>query len=281
MKTKILLIAFVALFAFSSFAQESPKSTVDLVNKKGEHILPEAGNYAIGIDASPFITYLGKFFSNTGGTCPTPSFINNQTIFGKYFVNPKTAYRGMLRIGMNTVSNSFLYDTTTVSTPAYLKDVKTVTTSNITLGAGIEKRKGTGRLQGYYGADGILGFTSNCTTYKYAESLSTTNLAHTNNFGQGVGVLKNNAGSTFTISARAFAGAEYFFLPKFSLGFEFGWGLACAFTGNGVVETESFGIPQGQTTPQTHTITAKTGGSTTFGLDTDNGYGKLALRFHF
>ena len=90
MKTRIIIISIILLIAKLNLAQETSKtkdtikskeltSSHELKSKKGEIILPEAGNYAFGIDASPFFTYLGGLFSNAGGTTPTPNFLNNQT----------------------------------------------------------------------------------------------------------------------------------------------------------------------------------------------------------
>jgi len=54
MKKSIALVA-MAFGVTSAFAQ-------DLTSKKGEPFLPEAGDYAISIDANPFLNYLGTFF---------------------------------------------------------------------------------------------------------------------------------------------------------------------------------------------------------------------------
>src|ERR1043165_7523672 len=93
MKKSVLVIA-LAFGVTGAFAQ-------DLTSKKGEPILPEAGDWSIGIDATPFLSYAKSFIgAGTGTTAPTWNFITNyQTISGKYMVDANTAYRGSLRIG--------------------------------------------------------------------------------------------------------------------------------------------------------------------------------------
>ena len=68
MKKSIALVA-LAFGVSSAFAQ-------DLTSKKGEPFLPEAGDYMIGIDANPFLNYLGNFFGKTvANTAPTFNFL--------------------------------------------------------------------------------------------------------------------------------------------------------------------------------------------------------------
>lgn len=58
MMKKTLLVAAAALFASVTFAQEGI-----ITNKKGTPILPQAGDYAIGVDATPFLEYFGNMFN--------------------------------------------------------------------------------------------------------------------------------------------------------------------------------------------------------------------------
>ena len=79
MKKSIALVA-MAFGVTSAFAQ-------DLTSKKGEPFLPEAGDYAIGIDATPFLNYAGNFFgTGAANVAPTFDFHNtNYVITGKKF----------------------------------------------------------------------------------------------------------------------------------------------------------------------------------------------------
>jgi hypothetical protein len=163
----------------------------------------------------------------------------------------KMAYRGMVRIGFGSDK---------VVTPAGSnEDVVTNSYNNITLGGGVEYRRGNTRLQGYYGAMAMIGLGGSKTSYEYGAGAVD---------GQ---ITEEKAGSTFGLGVRAFVGAEYFVLPKISIGGEFGWGLG--FSSTGASETTIQGAA------------AVTGGkSSSFGLDTDNnafGVAPAAVLVHF
>jgi len=94
-------------------------------------------------------------------------------------------------------------------------------------------------------------------------------------------VAETKVGSTFGLGLRGFIGAEYFILPKISIGAEFGWGLAYFRTGEGEATIDSW---DGTAVVST---TANTGKSSSFGLDTDNlnsvfgPAGTIRLGLHF
>ena len=96
MKKSVLVIA-LALGVTGAFAQ-------DLTSKKGEPILPEAGDWAISMDADPIFSFVGNAFNgNTGNAAPGVNWLNaNQTIIGKQFIDEKNAYRAIVRIGFNS-----------------------------------------------------------------------------------------------------------------------------------------------------------------------------------
>lgn len=45
------------------------------VSKKGEPFLPEAGEYALGVDAAPFLFYLGNIFSDNQNVADRKSVV--------------------------------------------------------------------------------------------------------------------------------------------------------------------------------------------------------------
>jgi hypothetical protein len=287
MKKSVLALA-LAFGVTTAFAQ-------DLTSKKGEPILPEAGDWGIGIDADPFFTYAQGIFGKTGTTStPQWNFFNgavaNQAIMGRYFADEKTVYRGAIRLGFGsqTGHNYVTDDLNTSATPAYKDDSKKTSYSGIGLSAGIEKRKGKTRLQGYYGGELGIWFGGSKDKYTYGNALSTQNPSATSTTWSGttpVGsssvssrVTDAKAGSTMAIGLRGFIGAEYFILPKMSIGGEFGWGLWFQSTGEGSTTTESFA--GGSVTSNT----VKTGKSSKFHVDTD-GYNSVfgpsgTLRFN-
>lgn len=254
MKKQCLLLICAISFAFLGNSQ-------DLMSKKGESMLPEAGDYALGFDAAPFLNYVGNFL-NSGATSPTADFMTgyDASITGKYFTDAQNAYRGSVRIGLGS-------NTTTEANGDEMKQ----SYNAVSLGAGMEKRRGTTRVQGFYGAQAGISLGGGSTTTDYAEALSATNPGDP----MMPRVTEANGGSSFGIGVGAFAGVEIFIFPKTSIGFEYGWGLGFNSTGAGEATTE---IWDGTSVVST---TTETGSSSSFGIDTNNGGGALNLIFHF
>jgi hypothetical protein len=224
-----------------------------LTSKKGENYLPEAGDYAIGADASSMLSYFGNMLNGGTNTGFGMGFTNGATaITGKKFMTDKMAYRGMVRVGFGSEK-----ETTPVGTN---ENVTTSSYNNITLGGGVEYRRGSTRLQGYYGAMAMVSLGGGKTSYEYGAGAVDGDIT------------EEKDGSTFGLGVRAFVGAEYFVLPKISIGGEFGWGLGFTSTG------------ASSTTTQGPTGTAEGGTSSSFGLDTDNnafGVAPAAVLVHF
>lgn len=271
MKKKVLLIA--AIFtAGVTFAQDQ------MTSKKGTPILPEAGDYAIGFDAGALTNYAGNLFNGAAGNNINNglNLQNANTIYGKYFVDANTAYRGMVRLGFSSATDKFLVDdvTSTATPPAQVEDEEKMSEMNITIGGGLEMRRGKGRLQGVYGPMAMISLGTMKTEYTYGNSLSATNTAHTSSFGQAAGVTENKQGSTFTLNLGGFAGVEYFFAPKMSVGAEIMWTIALETTGEGERTEESWNGTAAEST------TTKTAGNSEFSFDT-RPMGNLNLNFHF
>ena len=286
MKKSVLALA-MAFGVTSAFAQ-------DLTSKKGEPILPEAGDWAISADASPILGYLKGLIGNgqSGNQSPAMNFVGSHSlIMGKYFKDEKTAYRVGLNIGFNTQSaTNMVAQDNPPTAPAgtngpLVSDKSAISTTGIGLTAGIEKRKGKTRLQGYYGAE--LGFYIGSQSQKntYGNSYAATGTAvgtsaspmsttwsNVNGTpiatGSAAGlprVTQNTGSSSFSLGVRGFLGIEYFILPKMSIGGEFGWGLGITTTGAGKTTSET--IVNNLSTSQTVTGSAKT---TNFNIGTDN-----------
>lgn len=269
MKKLNLLIAFV-LIALSSFAQEG------LVSKKGEPILPESGDWAISIDASPFLKYAGNFIGSNGlNEAPTFEFLSgNQTILGKYFINATKAYRVGLRLGYGSTTTTTEESSIPLVSPIiYVDNVSKNSFSNIGLTAGMEWRKGKTRLQGFYGAEAGFALGTANWSYTHGNALSSSNPTSQ--------LTEYKPGTTFRLGLRAFIGAEYFILPKVAIGGEFGWGLAFRTSGEA---TSTRNYWTGSTVNST---TDKLGGSSSFEFDSENlnsvfgSTGSIRLSLHF
>lgn len=251
MKKQCLLLICAISVSFLGNSQ-------DLMSKKGESMLPEAGDYAIGFDAAPFLNYVGNFL-NSGATSPTANFMTgyDAAITGKYFKDAQNAYRGAVRIGLGSSTD----------TGANGDEMKS-SYNAVYLGAGMEKRRGTTRIQGVYGAQAGISLGGSSMTTDYNAALTDTDPER---------ITEVKGGSSFGIGVGAFAGVEVFIFPKTSIGFEYGWGLGFNSTGAGETTTESWDAA----TSAAVSTTTETGSSSGFGIDTNNGGGALNLIFHF
>ncbi len=251
MKKWILTAALASLTLFAK-AQDNMNS------KNGTPILPEAGNWSIAFDASPWLHYAGNLLSSAGTNNANAAYLVPNTLVGKYMIDGSTAYRCMLRIGYNMHSQDSLVPNGSGGT--YTNTYKN-SSMNITLGAGKQWYRGKGRLKGYYGGMAMLTFGSpNSNTVTYGAPTSAMPR-----------VTEMSAGSTFGIGVRGFVGAEYFFAPKMSIGAEYGWGIMYNMQGQGKMTTES----------TAGTTTTNTGGNSSFNIDVDNFQGAIMLSLYF
>ncbi len=290
------VFSFITFLSFNlAFAQIPPQPAADalLLSKKGEPILPEAKDFALSIDASPFLTYTGKLLSAAGADAPVINSIANYplTIGGKYFISPKQAYRARVRIGIvsQTLSNSVVDNQNTTLDTLYIKDSRKVSSTDVTLAFGKEFRRGKTRLQGFYGGEGIIGISTGKSIYTYGNAFSNLNVSPTStdfvtptSLGYASAAANNRIqsesnGTGIKIAARAFVGAEYFIFPKMSIGLEFGFSLMYYNQNDGKLSTESWDAANGSVKNKT---LAKSG-TKGFGVDNDNSGGAIMLNFHF
>ncbi len=278
---------FAALIIFSgsfAFAQ-------DLTSTKGESILPEVNDWAISFDASPVFSAIGGMFGSKSSNNSNLNWLSkDQTFVGKKFIDKKKAYRLILKFGFiyetdkNIVTKDNGAPVNFPTPPEKVEDKRKKSASNIMIGFGKEFRKGTTRLQGYYGADALIWLGTSKTTYSYGNEFNSTyNLLPTStNFDSvtssgyysspvGIRLLENKSGLVFGIGVRGFVGAEYFFLPKISLGLEYGWGIGFQTTGvGGTTEQKIDGTPT-----VVGSVYNSTPGSSKFGFDNDMNNGSI------
>lgn len=299
MKKGLLFAALI--FGFTT-------AQAQLTNKKGEKYLPEAGDWSFGVDATPFLDYMGNFLSSGGNSAPTQNFLNaNQTIIGKYFKTDKMAYRGILRIGSNSqhwntnIAQHGATAPTYPNLPSVVEDTYKETGFNLGLGGGLEWRRGSTRLQGYYGGDLMLSFSNSGRSYTYGNALndstsvsaistdwsnetSTPANIVSDTYGNTARVTSVKDGSVFGLTLRGFGGVEYFIVPKISIAGEFGWGLTFASSGASSTEIESVNFTSTTPTIGTQTIDGTKRGSMSIDTDrnlTGTASGALRINFHF
>ena len=292
---KPLFTIVTVLFASIAIAQTPPTNSSEtiLLSKKGESILPEAKDWALSVDASPFLTYTGKLLSNAGADAPAVNSLANYplTIGGKYFISAKQAYRARVRIGIasQTINNSVVDNQNTTLDTVYIKDSRKSSSTTVTLAFGKEFRRGKTRLQGFYGGEGIIGISTGKSIYSYGNTFSNLNVSPTSTdfvtpTALGYASAPANSrlqsesnGTGIKVAARGFVGAEYFIFPKMSIGLEFGFSLMYFNQNDGKLSSESWDAAAGSVKNKT---LAKSG-SRGFGIDNDNSGGAIMLNFHF
>lgn len=291
MKKSTLLVAALAFGATSAFAQYT--------NKNGLVVTPETGDYAIGVDATPFLGYFGNMLNgNTNNGAPAWGFTNaNAMITGKMFTSETSAYRVALRIGFNSNTEKAMIAQDGAAAPTYpnlpamVEDQMKESSRFIGLGGGMEWRRGKNRLQGYWGGMAMVWMAGGKSTYEYGNALNTTNSVAgvstdfgsnitTDAYGNAARITEMKQASMFGVGVRGFVGAEYFILPKLSIGGEFGWGIGFMSMGASSTTMESIG----GSPAAVGSMTLEGGKGSGLSIDTDNaafGMAPAALLIHW
>lgn len=297
-------LALCAGITFSSFGQEvvedakparsSSGTDYSFTSMNGHEVLPQAGEYALGIGASPIITFAGNMFGFTNSNSQNPFAYASKgfptaVIYGKYMKSGDVAYRGSININIGTTTNMFVIDNDYSDNPDdLLSDSRTYQASSVLLGAGLEKRRGESRVQGIYGAEGFLYYsTGDQYTYEYANPITLENQTpESTAFGnpttlgapaEGYRIVNAKMGNTVGIGARAFVGVEYFIAPKISLGGEFNWGVALMNYGSQEVTFEAWEGESDQVVG--HTLSSINGSSVN--VSANNLGGNVNILFYF
>lgn len=304
MRNFVILLASVFTLSVA-VAQDATTEPSVLKSKKGHAILPVAGEWGLGISANPFLEYAGNIFNgNTFNNEPSFTYAanpaNSVAIFGKYVVDANTHYRVRFNIGINSTANKGIVRQDELTPdplyPNYTQDWQKVSSKNIVLAAGYEKRRGATRLQGIYGGELVVGYFASKQTYEYGNSVQqdfTTPQTYSfgNNVIAGAFVGSNTflassrkteqkSAPSFLVGARGFIGVEYFFAPRMSIGGEFGYMLAFRNDSKTTFTTEQWDAATNSV------VTSKNdqlgnGGLTSVGIGLDNLSGSINLLLYF
>ena len=283
------------LFSTIMFSQEEEVATDKVVNKRGVSILPQAGDFAIGIDATPVFNLVGNMVRINDFTGPFADpmsfdFVQGNGIYGKYFLTDNSAVR--VRFDVNSMSQTdsryVADDTDTINFTDKVLDSRKMSGSGVNLGIGYEMRRGKGRLQAFYGGELNLMFGGGMTAeYTYGNALSSNDSIPTY-FNWGTMTESSLAINShrkvdetiaggFGLGLRAFVGVEYFVFPNVAIGGEFGWGFGMNSVGEGETNTEFWS----GTDYMLDTFNSKIADSKSFNVGTDNLGGQIYLLFHF
>jgi hypothetical protein len=236
---KKLFIAALAVVTFGANAQD-----VNFKSKRGEYMLPEKGDWALGFSTDGIFEYLGNAFNgDTNNNAPTLGISNTTDngfrgrFVGKYFIKDKAAYRVVFNLrteSVTTKSSNTSADDVTVTNPVTNPlPVNTLTVLNndtknsateFSVGLGKEWRRGKTRLQGFYGADFLLVFTSGSNSrFDFEEELTTFSAPLPIQTVKTVDQRDEEVklGSGFGVGLEGFIGAEYFLFPKIAIGAQY------------------------------------------------------------
>lgn len=292
MKKTILMLGLAACIAVTASAQSSERSKGAVTNKNGLNILPAAGDFALGIEASPFLKYLGNAFNSSWNS--TPAFQGvDQMLYGKYFFEKDRALRAKLylNIGSTEYKGTVTDDAAVKSNPlnslATIVDTEKYSETNVQLSIGYEFRRGYGRLQGFYGAELGLGVYSDKTSYEYGNPMtslnqtpSTWDFIYNTESNPADRTLEKKSGAGFNVGVNAFVGVEYFFARKMSIGGELGLGLNYFNQEQGDKSWEQYNVA----TNRVETLSQRFRNGYETARDArlqTNSYGNIFLMFHF
>ncbi|MBV6405163.1 MAG: hypothetical protein IT228_06530 [Flavobacteriales bacterium] len=276
------------LFAAAlSAATAVTAQTGEITSNRGENWLSQDGDWGLTIDATPFIGYAGNLFNGTSGNT-VPTWISASTwdpynwagggdggAFGsvtravigvKKLKDANTAFRGRVRLGFYSHKETVLVSEIGATDPnAMVEDVTKTGGNTIQLGFGLEKRVGSTRVVGVYGADLNLGFAGQKKTFEYGNSLDNT----------GSRISEEKQGGAMMVGLNAFVGVEWFVAPKVSLGAEYGWGLMLASKGFNKTSWERVTGDNGPGEVESGTKVND------FGIDTNNNGVSINMNFYF
>ena len=243
-----------------------------------ESYLPEKGEWAISVSAVPFLTYAGQFFNGTVGNAITDfasqPYLNGDVSTGafaqltplasvtaRYMFTDNTAFRVNLGwLYQNAITNWYSQDDAAVAANPLSMDKVIDSRHNknngFSLMAGVERHVGTKRIQGIFGGGVLLAAQTSSRSYTYGNAITEYNPAPTSsnggsfNVGTTIPALASTYASMRYLNVRnanrdhyaglvGFAGIEWFFTPKISIGGEvnvaavYSWRSAQYFTAEG------------------------------------------------
>lgn len=278
---KNILIILLTLFCVSVSAQETDSV---LRSKKGIPILPQAGDWAIGADAGPYLKYFGNAFNNSTDNSLD---LSSQTLYLRHFLTDKTAVRLLVAIDKSSsISRYFVRDDA-----AYFQNQlsntqtqdKTINKSTyLKFDLGYQIFRGYGRLRGFYGAHIMYRNDRERSESTYGNPMSATNPTPTSyySYTNGSRALESDGGISHSIGAGVIAGVEYYFAPKICIGGEINLDVYNTWKTEGNTKSEYW---NGSTAVKMDTESSPAGRTYT-GVYTErpaNFGGGLYLMFHF
>ena len=216
--------------------------------------------------------------------------MGSNVFFCKYMISPEKAYRAHFRIyAEDETFKNLVYDDNSGDPDSLVTDKFRASSVSISLGGGYEIRKTRKRLQGIFGGEAFVSYVFyDKNSYQYGNAFGPANVAPTSTTWYSWGGVNTSGplaerelgykgGGTYGFGLRPFIGVEYFVLPGFSIGTEFGWSLGYYLTERSISTVEYYDYPS-QTVLNKETRTA---GSSRLYADTDNMNGSIYFMVYF
>lgn len=195
---KKIILSLVAVFALGAVSAQN------LVSSKGEQYLPKQGDWSIGFNAGNALDFIGNAFNANTRNSSSDLFEGQNVLnFGQGVFSSTASVITFVGKKFDTDNTATRYTASFNFNFEKQKDVDGTSQFGLVAGYGKEWRKGTTRLQGYYGVDGLVGLVSPAKKQ----------------FGFGIG-------------AQGFAGVEYFIFPKVALGAQYTYGVGLEYASN-------------------------------------------------
>jgi hypothetical protein len=280
---KLIYILVLLLFSVATFAQETGDST--LHNKKGFPILPKKGDWAIGADASPYLSYLGNMLNNTSNNSLS---LSENTLYGRYYLSDKSALRIKLFVyNSSNIQRAYVSDDNATAlnslSQAQVEDEYKSSYSSNELDLAYIKFRGYGRLQGFYGVEAGFSWSRSKYKYEYGNEMTTSNTnpsSYYTSVSNNQRILESDGGLYKNINLGLVAGVEYYFAPKMCIGTEITLKGAMGWKSQGNSKYEKYNGTDIVETDQANSPAYYTG-SSLYSNYSDNFGGSLYLMFHF
>lgn len=302
MKKLLLTAVAICMLPLAAFAQEATE-TKKAEEKAPKVYLPEKGDWSIGFNVAPMLSYIGNLFN--GNTNNSLDALNGQpitdnmegykknsiapdiSIMGKYMLTDEWAVRANIGFMVRSNrTNSYVQDDKAVEldpfSEALVVDQMKEQNHGVSLLLGGEYRKGKKRVQGVFGAGLLFGLQKTKTSYKYGNELTELNQQPTLALGgytsSGYRIDTQKTDSDIFAGLTCSAGVEWFVAPKISLGAEVNLSLYYVFGGQEWTTSTGYNTALG-TIEQRTDLTSP--GSDSFRFGTHNLGGSLYMSFYF
>jgi hypothetical protein len=240
----IIILGLLMLF-INVKAQEPAATTTATgpVSKSGVAILPAAGDFAIGIDALPYINFMGNIFNNTDDQSLNPYSTN---LYLRYHLSETDAIRVIVSVSdYASISRVYVQDDAArfadPTSQAFVEDKTTSYVTDLNLNIAYQKSRGYGRLRGIYGAHVNCNIYDYSREYQYGNDFTAANTAPSTHFGNlDERDVETKNGTQLTLGLGLLGGIEYYFMPKACIGFEIDLGYGFSYNGQGTRKTEQF-----------------------------------------